>query len=109
MANQANAEPRITLDPVKIDPKHYKVEFENEKVRVLRIRFGPNERSDMHTHPSMVAILLTDHYSRHVHPDGNTEELTGKAGEIRYLEELAHAPENLSDVPFELIAVELKS
>src|SRR5450631_1903135 len=27
------------------------------------IRFGPNERSDMHTHPSMVAILLTVHYS----------------------------------------------
>jgi hypothetical protein len=24
-------------DPVKVDPKHYKVEFENDRVRVLRI------------------------------------------------------------------------
>jgi hypothetical protein len=97
------------LDPVKIDPKHYKVELENEKIRVLRIRFGPNEKSAMHTHPSMVAILLTDHYSRHIYPDGRTEELRGKAGEVRYLEEITHAPENPGDTPFELIAVELKS
>ncbi len=27
----------ITDDPVKVDPRHYKVEFENERVRVVRI------------------------------------------------------------------------
>ena len=27
-------------DPVKVDPRHYKVEFENERVRVLRIKYG---------------------------------------------------------------------
>jgi hypothetical protein len=28
-------------DPIKVDSKHYTVELENEKVRVLRIRYGP--------------------------------------------------------------------
>jgi hypothetical protein len=32
-------------DPVKVDPGHYSVDFENDRVRVLRIRYGPGERS----------------------------------------------------------------
>ena len=31
-------------DPVKVDPKHYKVEFENDQVRVLRIHYGVGNR-----------------------------------------------------------------
>ena len=38
-------------DAVKVDPSHHKVEFENDQVRVLRIRFGPGEESVMHEHP----------------------------------------------------------
>src|ERR1700735_4725058 len=34
-------------DPVKVDPKHYKVEFENAQVRILRIHYGPHEKSVM--------------------------------------------------------------
>jgi hypothetical protein len=34
-------------DAVKVDPKHYKVEFENDQVRVLRITYGPGEKSVM--------------------------------------------------------------
>src|SRR5438067_40710 len=30
------------LDPLKIDPKHYHLEFENLQVRVFRVRFGPH-------------------------------------------------------------------
>ena len=32
-------------DAAKVDPKHYKVEFENDEVRVLRITYGPGEKS----------------------------------------------------------------
>src|ERR1700720_3292244 len=31
------------LDPLKTDPKHYSLEFENEWVRVLRVRYPPHE------------------------------------------------------------------
>ena len=30
-------------DPVKVDPKHYKIKFENNEVRILRINYGPGE------------------------------------------------------------------
>lgn len=45
------AEMALAQDPVKVDPKHYKVQFENDRVRVLRITYGPHEKSVMHDHP----------------------------------------------------------
>jgi quercetin dioxygenase-like cupin family protein len=109
MASQQTSQRKAGSDPVKTDSKHYKVEFENEKVRILRISYGPKEKSEMHSHPPMVAIFLTDHHSRHTLPDGKSEELRGKTGEVRYMEAWEHNPENLSDKPFELIGIELKS
>ena len=40
--------PVTALDPVNVDKAHYKVEFENESVRVLRIRFGPHDKGARH-------------------------------------------------------------
>jgi quercetin dioxygenase-like cupin family protein len=99
----------IAPDPVAVDSKHYTVEFENDKVRVLRIKFGPHEKSEMHSHPPLVGIFLTPHHSRHTFRDGSVQEMQGNTGEVRYMEKTEHAPENPSDTPFELIAVELKS
>jgi hypothetical protein len=80
MGSQFVAQSKASTDPVQTDPKHCKLEFENEKVRVLRIRFGPKERSEMHTHLPMVAIFLTDQRSRHTYSDGTSEEMKGKPG-----------------------------
>ncbi len=95
-------------DPVKVDPKHYKVEFENAQVRVLRIHYGPHEKSPMHEHPAGVAVFLTDSRGRFTFPDGKTEAFDKKKGEIQWGDGGKHQPENLSDKPFELILVELK-
>ena len=106
---QAKAQKMADADPVKVDSKHYTVEIENQKVRVLRIKYGPHEKSQMHSHPALVAIMLTDCHVRFTYPDGKTEEITAKAGEVRHFAAFAHLPENLSDQPFETIGVELKS
>ncbi len=109
MSTPAGSERTVASDPVASDPQHYTVEFENERIRVLRIRYGPHEKSEMHSHPPLVGIFLTPHHSRHTFPDGRTMEMRGDTGEVRYLDKIEHSPENLSDTPFELIAVELKS
>jgi quercetin dioxygenase-like cupin family protein len=96
-------------DPVKVDSKHYTVELENEKVRVLRIRYGPREKSVMHGHPALVGVMLTDGHIRFTYPDGKTEVVTAQAGQVLSFPALDHLPENLEDRPFEVIAVELKS
>jgi quercetin dioxygenase-like cupin family protein len=95
-------------DPVTVDAKHYKVEFENEQVRVLRINYGPKEKSVMHRHPAGVAIFVTGGHSKFTFPDGKTEERHTKAGEAMWAPAGSHLPENPVDQPFEVILVELK-
>jgi azurin len=38
-------------DAVRVDAKHYKVESEDAHVRVLRVHYGPHEKSVMHSLP----------------------------------------------------------
>jgi len=98
----------LAQDAVTVDPKHYKVEFENDQVRVLRIHYGPHEKSVMHDHPAGVGVRLTDEYMKFIYPGGKTEEEHQKAGTTGWGDAVRHLPENLSDKPFELIFVELK-
>ena len=99
----------LAQDPVKVDSKHYKVEFENSQVRVLRIKYGPHEKSVMHRHPNSVAIFVTDANGKFTFPNGTSQDFTSKAGETRWNPAGLHLPENTSDQPFELVLVELKS
>jgi quercetin dioxygenase-like cupin family protein len=98
----------LAQDPVKVDAKHYKVEFENDNVRVLRINYGPKEKSVMHEHPDAVAVFLTNGKTQFTTPDGKTQTMEMKAGQTMFTPAGKHLPENLNDTPFELILVELK-
>ncbi len=95
-------------DPVKVDPKHYKVEFENDKVRVLRITYGPSEKSIMHGHPNGVGVLLADAGAKFTYPGGKTEEVDMKAGQAIWFPAVEHLPEERLGRPIQLIFVELK-
>lgn len=96
-------------DPVKVDSKHYKVEFENAQVRVLRITYGPHEKSVMHKHPNSVAIFVTDSNGTFHFPKKPAQPFTSKAGTTMWNAATTHLPENTGDQPFEVIVVELKS
>ena len=88
--------PVTALDPTKIDSKHYKVEFENEYVRVLRIHFGPHEKSPNHEHSlNRVVLYLND-------------QANAKADDVRVAGAATHTEENATDRPADRIAVELK-
>jgi len=102
------ATPGAAQDPVKVDAKHYKVEFENDQVRVLRITYGPHEKSVMHQHPGSVAVFLADGQARFTLPDGKTQDAPIKAGATQWEASGKHLPENIGDKPFELVLVELK-
>lgn len=102
--------PLTDLDPVKVDPKHYTVDFENDQVRVVRVRIGPNESTPLHEHlRKRVATFLTDQNFRAINADGKTEAATNEAGAVIWGEgPLRHREQNLSDKPFEALIVELK-
>ena len=96
-------------DPVKVDPAHHKVEFENDQVRVLRIRFGPGEKSVMHEHPCLIAIGLSDTTLLFHFPDGSTRNAALKTGQVIVAKPTTHQPENQTSEAAEVIVVELKS
>ncbi len=95
-------------DPARLDPEHYEVEFENEYVRVLRVKYGPHEKSVMHSHPPMLTVSLTNRDLKFTSPDGRTQNIMGRAGEIIWYQAHEHLPENLSALPYEGIHIEIK-
>ena len=98
------------LDPVKVDPKSYKVELENDQVRVLRVKIGPHKVAPLHEHMlNRVVTYITDQNFRVTTPDGKAETVQHKAGEVSWGTPTRHKEENLSDKPFEVVVVELKS
>jgi quercetin dioxygenase-like cupin family protein len=98
----------LAQDAVKVDPKHYKVEFENAEVRVLRVQYGPHEKSVMHHHPDSVITCVTDMHAKFNMPDGTSVVQDMKAGQTMFTPAGTHLPENTSDAPMEGILVELK-
>jgi len=94
-------------DAVKADPKHYTVVSENDQVRILKVHYGPGEKSVMHSHPPNVAVFLTDASVKFHLPGGKAEPGTGKSGEARYSDGGTHMPENTGKA-MDVILIELK-
>jgi quercetin dioxygenase-like cupin family protein len=99
----------LAQDPTKVDAKHYKVEFQNSRVRIVRAHYGPHEKSVMHNHPDLVAIFQTDGRVKFTYPNGKTEERDMKAGQALWTPATRHLPENLTDNDMEVILVEFKT
>ncbi len=98
-------------DPVVTDPKHFHVELDNEYARVIRIHVGPHEKLSLHKRPDTksVIVYLTDYNARVTEAGGKSSQISHKAKQVLFVDAVgAHQEENLSDVPMELIRVELK-
>jgi hypothetical protein len=95
-------------DAVSADPAHYAVSFENELVRLLRVRYGAGEKSVMHRHSASCVIFLTDQTFNFTLPDGTTEPASVPAGALGCGDGNVHLPENIAaDAQF--IMVEFKN
>lgn len=98
------------LDPLKVDSKHYKVEFENDQVRVVRAKFDPGYKTPMHQHDlSRVVVFLTETNLKITAADGTTSETKAAAGDVRMSGAAKHEELNVSGKPFEVLVVELKT
>jgi quercetin dioxygenase-like cupin family protein len=98
----------LAQDSTQVDAKHYTVISENDQVRILKVHYGPHEKSVMHSHPATVAVFLTDANAQFTFADGKTQTLTPKAGEAVYTAAMTHLPENTGDKGMDVIVIELK-
>jgi hypothetical protein len=96
-------------DPAVVSPSNYKVEIENEWVRVLRLKQGPHEKTPFYESPASVVVYLSDSDQQFTGPDGRTQEARHKIGEASYFNASKHSQVNLSSEPLEEVIVELKS
>jgi len=92
-------------DAITADSKHYKVEFENDIVRVLRVRLDAGDSTPRHAHSAYCAIELSD--SSLKEGDGPTSE--SKAGQVFCGNATSHAPKNVGKALAESIVVEFKN
>jgi hypothetical protein len=99
----------LALDAVRIDPARYKIDFENDKVRVVRLGFGPRERGVMVEHPPRVLATLSDVSVKLVLLDGTMDQRGAPAGVAAWLEGETLQTENASDQPLEVVLVEPKN
>jgi quercetin dioxygenase-like cupin family protein len=99
-----------TLDPPKIDKQDYHVEFENNQVRVVRVKMAAHRQVPEHEHQlNRVVVYLSDQDGTTTTPDGQTTKAQHKPSEVSWGGPVKHREENLMDKPFEAIVVELKN
>jgi hypothetical protein len=103
--SQAQSAGQALPDAVTADATHYSVEFENDIVRVLRVRVGAGESAPAHRHDAYCAIEITDSSLR----EGSGPVSQSKAGQVFCGDALSHAPVNVGKAVAESIVVEFKN
>lgn len=102
-ANAAQAQ-----EPTKVEPTHYKLDFENEHVQVVYVHYGPHEHSGLHEHPGGVVVVITGGHLRFTDEKGNKQEVYAKPGEARWFAPFKHRVENLGDTSYSAVYVGIK-
>ena len=112
LVTQASAQ-----DPTKILPQAYKLELENDWVKVTRVHYAPHEKlpAHQHTETGSAYVYLNDSgpvVFNHIGLDyGAVTRPATKAGSFRLYRGLKeiHEVENLSDLPSDFLRVEFKT
>ena len=99
---------RVTLDPVKIDPKYHIVALENSRVRALRTILEPGIKSPLHEHPHYVVVYLTELHTTMELADGRVVDNPRRPGEVAWREFMKHSTLNVGSKTAVEIQIELK-
>lgn len=95
-------------DPTKADPQHYTLRFENDRVQVLAVHYGPHEKSNMHEHPPGVVVNLTAGHLRLTDEQGKVRDVYSLPGDTQWFPFVKHTVENLGDQSFNAVYISLK-
>jgi quercetin dioxygenase-like cupin family protein len=95
------------MDPVVTNAEHYKVVFENDRVRVLEYSDQPGDVTTPHQHPDSVMYTLSSFRRRLVSGDVQREVALDE-GSVNWLPAQEHHGENIGDTSTHVLFVELK-
>lgn len=95
-------------DPVKVDPAHYHVLFENGHMRVLEYRDKPGDKAPMHSHPAYMTYVTGAGKTKIVQPNGETNAEDKAGSEFACRPATQHATENVGNTPTQELLVEFQ-
>ncbi|MDD5541560.1 MAG: hypothetical protein PHX83_00120 [Acidobacteriia bacterium] len=97
-------------DAVQVAGKEYKLISENDRVRILDCKLAPGEKTAMHSHPALLAVILAPSVIRQDTPDGKSAEIGAgdKRGAVHFADATTHTSENIGKTPFHAILIEFK-
>jgi beta-alanine degradation protein BauB len=94
-------------DPVMTDPDHYRVLWENHRVRVLEYRDAPGDATHLHSHPDSVMVTLSS-FERVITASDREVPVQLDAGQARWLDAQTHSGRNVGKTETRAVFVELK-
>jgi len=111
------AAPALAQDPVKVAPQAYKLDFENDWVKVLRVHYAAKEKVPEHDHPATAAAFVYLNDSDPVifkHVGLSYGAITRPATKARgfrvwYAVKETHEVENTGDTPSDFVRIEFKT
>ena len=98
-----------TRDALQVDTQHYRLEFENDKMRVLRLTLKPSETVPMHGDKDALVVCLKECHVRFTSPNGRSEEVHMETGATRWIFGDTRSEKNLGTKPVEMLFIETKS
>ena len=78
-------------DATTVAPDSYKALLDNDRVRLLEYRGAPGTKTEMHSHPDVLAYALTGGKFKFTMPGGQSFEADLKDGDSLYMEAADHA------------------
>ena len=100
---------RSDVDATFVDAEHHLVEYENDRVRVVRMTYPAGETSPVHDHPPGFAVFLTDADMKNIPEEGEPVDLKFEAGATIWESGgPPHSTENVSDSDIVVIRVDMK-
>jgi hypothetical protein len=98
-----------TRDALQVDTQHYRLEFENDNMRVLRLTVKPSETVPMHGDKDALVVCLRECHVRFMSPNGRPEDIHMEAGTSRWIYGDTRSEKNFGTKPVEMLFIETKS
>jgi len=98
----------VAQDPLTVDSAHFRVEYEDSNVRVLRFTLPAGETSPMHDHAERVTVVVRTGRIRATYEDGHVEETENVAGSTRHRDPMRHSVQNIGTTMYEAVSTEFK-
>jgi len=98
----------MAADPLAVAPDMYSLLFENQQVRVMKVKFQPGQKIKEHSHPDHYVVVEKPGKLRVFTKDGEHQDVDLKQDQVLWMPAQTHWAENIGSTPVELVVNELK-